>query len=141
MQPISDTQIEIIKATFAETGNLRASARAAGVSFATAKKYAGSIDAYEQVRAEKRVDIIEKIAEVQIKLLAEMTDVAHLAKASLNDIGVTFGIITDKRLLLSGQATTRSETINDPAARLTPDELVMAAQLRAKLVNDGAGRD
>ena len=106
---ITDDQIEQIKATFAETGNLRASARAADVSFATAKKYAGAHDEYEQLRAEKRIDIIAKIADVQIKLLNAMVEPAHLTKASLSEIGTAFGIVTDKRQLLSGEATERHE--------------------------------
>lgn len=133
MRPISDEQIEVIKATFAETGSVRGSARAAGVSVATAKKYADNKDEYERMRTEKRIDIIAKIAEVQIKLLDTMADDSHLAKADFNDLGVTFGILTDKRLLLTGQATSRSETITDPAARLTPDEMELAGRIRDKI--------
>ena len=137
---ITDTQIELIKATFAETGSITAAAKAASCSLSTAKKYVESRDAFEELRNEKRVDIIAKIAEVQVKILDTMTDEAHLNKASLNDLGVTFGILTDKRLLLSGQATARTETVSvDPAARLTPDEMEAAARIRAKLAGDGLG--
>lgn len=134
VQPISDEQIEIIKATYAETGNIRASSRAANVSVSTAKKYCDSSDDLEQIRTEKRIDIIAKIAEVQVVLLDTMMSKNHLGKASLTEIGVTFGIISDKRQLLTGQATQRTETIaSDPAARLTPDEIESAKRIRAKL--------
>lgn len=131
--PVSDETIEIIKATFAETGNLRASARAAGCSVATAKKYAGSRDQFEQVRTEKRLDIIDRIKDAQVKMIDAMIDPEKLAKSSLHDIGIAFGIVTDKGLLLSGQATSRTENLTkDPATILTPEEMVQAAAIRER---------
>jgi hypothetical protein len=132
--PVSDETIEIIKATFAETGNLRAAARAANCSQSTAKKYAQSRDEFEQVRAVKRLTLIDHIAIAQVKLIDAMTDPDKLAKSSLHDIGVAFGIVTDKGLLLTGQATSRSETIGrDPGSVLTPEEMELAARVREKL--------
>lgn len=106
---ITDEQIELIKATFAETGSVRASARAAKVSVSTAKKYAGSRDGFEQLRTEKRVDIIESLADARIILLASMVDESALKKASLHEKAVAFGIVTDKHQLLTGEATERHE--------------------------------
>lgn len=134
---VSDETIERIKATFAETGNLRATARACGCSQSTAKKYAGSRDDFEQVRAVKRLDIIDHIKDAQIKLIDAMTDPDKLKSSSIHDIGVAFGIVTDKGLLLSGQATARTENIGiDPRSVLTPDELAAASRIRAKLSAD-----
>lgn len=131
---ITDQQIELIKATFAETGSITAAAKAAGCSLSTAKKYADTSDRFEELRSEKRVDIIAKIAQAQIILIEAMTDPVKLAKSSLHDIGVAFGIVTDKGLLLSGQATQRTESVTvDPAARLTPDEMETMARVREKL--------
>lgn len=131
--PITDEQIEIIKAVFAETGKIDAAAKTAGVSWSTAQKYAGSRDEYESLRAEKRLTIIERIAVAQGVLIDAMTDTDKLAKASLQEIGVVFGIVTDKGLLMTGQATSRNETIGgDPAARLTPEEMEQAARIRER---------
>lgn len=132
-KPIPDEQIEIIKDAFAQTGKVDIAARAAGVSWETAKKYAGSRDQFESIREQKRLTIIEHIAIAQVKFIDAMTDPTKLEKSSLQEIGVAFGIITDKGLLLTGQATSRNETITDPSARLTPDEMEQAATIRAKL--------
>jgi hypothetical protein len=136
--PISDEQIEILKATYAETGVIRSAARAAHVSVSTAKKYVDSNDGFEQARTEKRLTIIDYIATAQVKLIESMVDAATLAKASLQEKAVAFGIVTDKGLLLTGQATSRSETITDPSARLTPDEMEAAARIREKFAAEVA---
>lgn len=116
---ITEIQIETIKSIYAESGSIEGAARAARVSWSTARKYIGNTDQYESIREEKRVDIIAKIAEVQIKLLDAMVDDAHLTKASMNELGVSFGIVTDKHQLLTGKATERYEH-NDitPASEL-----------------------
>ena len=138
-QTLTAAKIEIIKATYAETGNYSEAARAANVSVATAKKYADADDSLEELRKQKRVDLIDHIAEVQAVLLDAMTEPKRLNKASLSELGNQFGNLTEKRLLLTGQATSRTETLtNDPAAKLTPDERMLAAQLRDKLMTDGA---
>lgn len=137
---LTDLQIEIIKSTYAETGRLRAAARAAGCSPNTVKKYIGpdGNEQYEQVRTEKRIDIIRTIGDAKIKLIAAMTDEPHLAKASVQELATAFGILTDKELLMTGQATSRTETITDPSARLTPDEMEAASKIRAKLAAEAS---
>lgn len=131
---ISDEQIEQIKATFAETGSLTATAKAAGCGLATAKKYATNFDQFEELRTQKRVGIIERIAVAQGKLIDAMVDDAHLAKASVQELATAFGIVTDKQLLLTGQPTSRTETMQaDPAARLTPEEMEQAARIRERM--------
>lgn len=131
---ISDEQIEQIKSTFAQTASLRAAARAAGCSVSAAKTYATNRDEFEQVRTQKRIGIIEAIGEAQIKLITAMVDDEHLKKASVQELGTTFGILTDKQLLLTGQATSRNENIVvDPAARLTAEEMEQAAKIRARM--------
>jgi hypothetical protein len=133
-------QIETAKATYAETGNYRASARAAGCSAAAAKTHVDNVDEFEQIRAVKRIDIIEKITEAQGKLIEAMVDAEHLRRATVQEIGVVFGIITDKKLLLTGQATARIETGAIDLSRLSPAERTSLADLREKVMSDGAGR-
>ena len=136
---LSDEQVEIIKATFAETGSVRAASRAANVSVATAKKYADNRDEFEQLRTAKRADIITRIGEIQIALLDAMIEPKRLKDAGLSTVASAFATLTEKRLLMSGEATSRTETMaTDTAVRLTPDEKMLAAQLRDKLMSDGA---
>jgi hypothetical protein len=130
-----DETIEQIKATYAMNGNARETSRVLGVPFSTVRKHITSDeqDEFAQVRAEKRIDIIHVIGDAKIKLIEAMTDAPHLAKASVQELATAFGILQDKELLLTGQATSRTETITDPSARLTPDEMEAAGKIRAKL--------
>lgn len=138
---ITDEQIETIRATYTMTGKLSDASRAAGVSESTARKYVRLVDNFEELRAEKIAitieEIIVKCGEVQGKLLAAMTDEAKLAKASFQEVATAFGIVTDKRQLLSGQATDRREHVAaDALARLTPEEKEQAARIREKLARE-----
>jgi hypothetical protein len=130
---ISDEQIELVKATFAETGSLTASAKAAGVSISTAKKYADNRDSFEALRNEKRIDIIGKLTELKLKLIETMMEPEHLRRASFQELATALGISVDKVLLLTGQATSRVETGPIDPAKLTPEEREKAAALREKL--------
>jgi hypothetical protein len=106
-----DETIEKIKATYALNGNARETSRVLGVSFETVRKYISpdDKDQFSQIRSEKRIDIIEKAKDVQIKLLEAMIDPKKLAEAKLSEVGVAFGIVTEKIQLLSGEATERHE--------------------------------
>lgn len=136
---LTDEQIETIRATYAMTGKYSDAAKAAGVSETSARRYVKLVDGMADLRAEKTAATIEQVivkcGEAQEKLLAAMVDDAKLSKSSLQEIATAFGIVTDKRQLLSGQATTRSEHSApvDPALRLTPEEMEQAARIRAKL--------
>lgn len=118
-KPISDEQIEIIKATFAETGNLSAAARAAGCSISTASKYTDPVnkDEFEDIRNLKRVDIIDAITEAQIALIGAIKTKATSSDETTRDLATAFGILTDKHQLLTGQATERHEHRNTTEAR------------------------
>jgi len=133
-------QIETMRATYALTRSYTAAAKAAGCSRETAKKYAISEDEFSEVRQQKLAVTIEKIivkcSEAQEKLLDAIMDDVKIGKASMQEAATAFGIITDKRQLLAGQATTRNENLSggiDPATRLTPEEMEQAAKIRAKL--------
>jgi hypothetical protein len=142
--PITDEQIETIKATYAATGEYAAAARAAGCAESTARKYAGSRDEFEAIRGEKRPDLIaavtERVKQVQLALLDSMMDADALKKATLQEKATAFGIATDKMLLMTGQATARVETGSIDLSRLTPKEREALADLREKVMNDGAAR-
>lgn len=141
---ITDEQIELIKATFAETGSVRAAARAAKVSVATAKKYAGTRDNFEQLRTVKRVNIIEALAEARITLLNAMVEPTTLAKASLSEKSIAFGVVTDKHQLLTGEATERHEHRDANQAREALarriDELAERRRTRGDSGNDAGER-
>lgn len=106
---ITDEQVETIKAVYAETGKIDLARKAAGVSWETARKYAGSRDEYESIREQKRIPIIEKIVAVQVALLDAIIEPAALLKASLQEKATAFGIVTDKYQLMIGEATERHE--------------------------------
>lgn len=140
---ITDEQIETIRATYTLTGKFADAAKAAGVSISTARRYVTETDNFEELRAEKKAQTIEhvivKCGEAQEKLLAAMVDDAKLSKSSLQEIATAFGIVTDKRQLLSGQATDRREHVAaDALARLTPEEREQAARIREKLAREAA---
>lgn len=110
-QKITPEQIERIKAVYAETGNVAAAARAAGVTKSTAHKYChASHDEFEQVRTEKRLDIIEQIAEARRLYVEHLMKPEVIADADAKDAATVFGILTDKHQLLIGGATARTET-------------------------------
>lgn len=131
---ITDTQIERIKAVYAETGNIRQAARAANVPEATARRYVKHDDGLAQVRAQKRVEAVATVARERAdfaELLADAREqyIRHLmtpevmATADAKDAATIIGILTDKHQLITGNATVRTETnlygavdINDPEA-------------------------
>lgn len=139
---LTDEQVETIRATYAMTGKYSEAAKAAGVSIASARKYVLLSDDLEDLRTEKRREVIEAtIPEViaafsraQLALVEALTDADKLAKATVNEIAVAIGIVTDKRQLLSGQATDRREHVSaDVASRLTAEEMEQAAKIRERL--------
>ena len=122
---ITPEQIERIKATYAETGNVSEAARTAGVGFSTAQKYIRASDEFDKVRDEKRLDIIEQIAEARQLYVEHLMQPAVIATASAKDAATIVGILTDKHQLLSGGVTARTETnvnggldIHNPEAAL-----------------------
>ena len=143
---LTDEQIERLNIAFSTNGGkVREAARLVGVSVATASKY---IDRerhnppppeVEAVRTQKRVEIAEKFGDLQVALIAALMDKAKIDKASYQELANTLGIATEKRLLITGQPTSRNENIStDPAAKLTPEEMEAAAKIRAKLASEAS---
>ena len=143
---LSDEQIERLHLEYATNGGkIRAAARAIGVSQSTASKYIDrettnpAPPEVQAVRTRKKVDIAEKMGELQVVLIDALMTSEKIAKASYQELATTLGITTEKRLLVMGQATVRTETISpDPAARLTPDEMAAAARIRDKLAAEAS---
>lgn len=137
---LTDEQVETIRAAYAMTGKYSEAAKAAGVSETSARRYVQLDDGLEELRAEKRVATIESIivkcGEAQEKLLEALIDPSRIAKASMQECATAFGIVTDKRQLLSGQATDRREHVSaDAASKLTPEEMEQAARIRERLAS------
>jgi molybdenum-dependent DNA-binding transcriptional regulator ModE len=145
-QKITPKQIEQIKAIYAETESLTAAAKAVGVSWATAEKYAKSSDEFEELRVEKRTVLIGSIAaelaEVRQLYLNRLKEPGVIAETSARDAALIIGITTDKFQLVTGEATERSEHVHtdDARARLAgkTDELAARRATRSDLQSDGS---
>jgi hypothetical protein len=114
---ITPEQIETIKAIYAETESLTRAAEAAGVSLSTASNYVRSNDEFEEVRSEKRFDIIEAIARARQLYAEHLAKPEVVAQADPKDAATVLGILTDKHQLLTGKATERKENVNPETAR------------------------
>lgn len=121
---LSDEQIERIKAVYAETGNIREAARAAGVPEATARRHVKHDDGLTQVRAQKRVeavatvareraDFAELLADAREAYIRHLMEPAVIATADAKDAATIVGILTDKHQLVTGAATVRTEASID----------------------------
>lgn len=132
-------QIERIKAVFAETGSIAEAARAGGVSKSTAHKYVHTRDEYEQLRTEKRAEVIGDvatlIAEAREKYVRHLMQPDVIASADAKDAATVIGILTDKHQLITGGATARTEAMSaaDARAQLAAqfDELAARRKQRA----------
>src|SRR4051812_4517813 len=139
-----DETIERIKATYAFNGSLKQTSIELGVPIATVSKYVNqeSKDQFESVRIEKIAavipSIVEMCAQAQRVFLTAMMSEEKIKGADLAQVAVSFGIVTEKALLLTGQATQRTEHVNDPG-KLTSDEMEAAARIRAKFSSGGDG--
>jgi predicted DNA-binding protein YlxM (UPF0122 family) len=117
-QQLTERQIETIRLIYAETLNMREAARQAKCSPSAVKKYIDSSnDEYAQLRSQKKVDIIEEVAAVRLVLLEAMKTPAKIEKASMAELATSFGILTDKHQLMTGEATNRTETLNGDSPR------------------------
>lgn len=115
--------IQLIKATYALNGSVSDTSRDLGVPESTVRKYISpeNKDEFAEVRAEKIAEaipaIVDLCAKAQIKLLNAIMDEDGLKKASLQEKAITFGVVTDKLQLITGEATERHEHRNTTEAR------------------------
>ncbi len=133
---LSDWQEELIRAAYAETGNVAHAAREAGCAYNTAKKYVTDHqDELTKLRNLKRADVVAAMQMVRIRALEELVTPSRLSKASIGELATLTGIMTDKIQLLTGGATTRNEsTVTISRSALTPEDREKARQLREKLL-------
>lgn len=114
---VEPRQIETLKQIYAETGSIAEAARQAGLSRSTAFTYVKSEDEFEQVRTEKRLDIIDEIAEARRLYLAHLSKPDVISRTEAKDAATVMGILIDKHQLLTGRATERRENLNVDGAR------------------------
>lgn len=138
-QRITDQQIEIIHATYAETGSYSAAAHDAGCTVSTTRKYVLESDNLVELRNQKRADVVSVASTARIRLIEAMVDAEKIKRASISELATAVGILTDKIQILTGKATSRNEHISvDPSSQLTAEEMEKAAELREKLSRDGS---
>lgn len=119
----------------------RAIARATGINRSTVHKWKkkeddGTLDSFieekcpdsitenlDQIRTEKKLKFVELGWQLALKILIEMEN--KMPEATFKDLSVGFGIILDKILLATGEATSRTETIHPATSR---EDLLKAAQ-------------
>jgi hypothetical protein len=148
---LSAAEIEVIKNAFANGATIDGAAKAAGVSWSTAQKYVSFRDEYEALRDEKRQELIAQAAADYVpQLLAGIGDyLAHIrepaviAETDARAAIIVIATAIDKVLLLTGQATERSEHVNvdDARSRLVAklDELAARRATRGDERADGSG--
>jgi hypothetical protein len=136
---LSDEQIERLHLEYVQTGSYRATARAVGISVESVRKYVireldDADSPLRQMRTQKRIDIAEKIGEVQLVILEALKSPEKIAKASYQELSTSYGILTDKRQLITGQATERHEhhDLDAPRQELTRRLDELAERRRAK---------
>jgi hypothetical protein len=141
---LTDEQIEQLHIEYAQLGQVSKAARAVGVSWSSAKRYLKQelIDPTSELaitRERKKCDIAERMGQVIEAQLEALATPEKINKASYQELSTSLGILTDKRLLLTGQPTSRIENVTgDPAAKLTPDEMEAASRIRAKLAAEAS---
>jgi predicted transcriptional regulator len=120
-QKITPEIVERIKALYAETENIRQTARELRIPESTVRNHVKQDDEFAQVRAEKREaligDIAEELAAVRQLYLDHLKQPEVIAAASAKDAAVIVGVFTDKHQLVTGEATERTEHTNADDAR------------------------
>lgn len=70
---------------------------------------------------------------VLVRMLDHLETPGTIEKMNGQQLAVAMGIIVDKHELLTGEPTSRSETVPIDPGRLTPEEREAAARIREKL--------
>jgi hypothetical protein len=135
---LTDEQIERLHLEYSLTRKVDRAAKAAGVSWAAAKKYLSQpidpLTPLSQVREQKKIDIAQKLGELQIVLIDALMREDKIAKASFQELANTLGISIEKLQLITGQATERHEhrDADTPRAELARRIDELAERRRAK---------
>lgn len=139
---LTDWEVEAIRVAYAESGNIAHASRSAGVHYNTALKYLKmNMPALEEMRREKQSDTIALMQLVRRLALEELTSPGRIKNATITELGIISGIMTDKLRLLQGESTSNINLnhtrVGDPKM-LTPEERENARKLRDKMLSDGA---
>lgn len=129
---------EKILALYAENGSMMKTAAETGTKYYQVrdlvhKDKAEAVPAVVEHRALKRLSIIDEMTKVQLAVLRELVKPARLAAATNHELVHIFTNVTDKRLLLTGDATHRIDIQGLKIESLTAEEMEQAANIRAKL--------
>lgn len=130
-QKLSDELKESIRAHLAMTNNTRETARHFNVSDYSVRKIRDEKpDEFTQLHADKKTEFVHNAWSMVGDILNEMR--GKMTDASFRDLATGLGIITDKALLVSGEATSRSDNNNKNTHELgemtaeQADELIRA---------------
>src|SRR5438552_504521 len=91
----------------AEIASVTAAAAEAGVSERTVRRWKNDPEMAEYVN-QTRAETADQMRALSLKVLAEICE--RLPQYEPRDLSILLGILTDKAQLLSGEATTRTET-------------------------------
>lgn len=107
---LTEQQVEIIRECWLLTRNGSFAARQAGCAARTANAYIKEHqDDLLRLLQEKKPEIIDQLSAAREALLHQLLQSETLGTASVGELTKGIGIITDKILLMSGQATSRTD--------------------------------
>jgi cytidylate kinase len=93
---IDDKLREEIRAYYASCGNMRETARKFGVSVSTVKKISEESDEFDQLRAQKIREYIEKAWDVIDRYIKRVADPELIQRTNARDSAVVIGTLWDK---------------------------------------------
>lgn len=108
---LTDELKENVRAFLISNGNVRETARKFGISPSSVMKIRDEdANEFEQLRTDKKAEFVSNAWSMIGEILVEMRN--KMPEASFRDLSTGLGIITDKALLVSGEATSRSDNTN-----------------------------
>jgi hypothetical protein len=137
--PLTDEQQAMLEAAYAETGRFDLAATAAGCSTATARRYLKDAPKPERpvatVATLKTTDALSaEIMKLIGPIFEHMQRPEVIKQASLKEASTAAAIMIDKFLLLTGQATSRTDSTSkvsveiQEAAKRVADELGISVE-------------
>lgn len=135
---LTDEEQDALRAAYAIPGSSFASAaRSVGCSRDTARKYLSEIAGSDQPSTDQTLKNADDVARALLfalsPLIEHMSKPSVIAAANVKEAATAIGIAVDKYLLLTGKATSRTESLGVDPTKLTPEEREMAAKIRRKL--------
>lgn len=132
--PRSENDHDAIRAAYLLTDSGSAIARMTGIPPTTVNAFIrANREELRQLRQEKEIDVTDRIDALLEYILGEAFEPSRIKNANLGQLMTGIGILVDKRQLLTGKATARTETSTFDPGKLTPEEREAAARIREKL--------